>query len=231
MADNLFNASSLYQMLLNNRMVPQLVDANPFGMRDAGLFSKSTNVVVARDPSKAAFPSIKQEREDTLAHELTHAAQLNLLAPALEQIRNKVSSKEKISKEEQQFMDAMDKLMSENKSWKNLVERLYQPTLDRTDDKYRTRPDELQAWGVGYMTKPSSRMNQEKSNINPHLNPSMASEFSILSDLYSRLPKSIRDIALQSRQQEINVGRKEDTRGLYKDSSSIFSDPFAPTIR
>jgi hypothetical protein len=233
MADGLFNASSVYQLLLENNMVPRIIDASPYGMMGSGLFNPKTNVTVARDPSKALSVAGKQSRTETLAHEFTHAAQENLLAPALARINSKITLKEPVSKEERQFLEGMNKLMTENKSWKDLLQRFYVPTGNAEFDKYRTEPIELQAWGVGNMTRPYDKMSDQKysKNVNPHLNPSMATEFSILAELYSKLPKDTKDISKQNRAYEIEKGRAKDLRGYYKESSDIFSDPFKSTIR
>jgi hypothetical protein len=227
----LFNPTEIYNMLRQQGLLPRLIDANPYGQRGAGLFSESKNVVVARDPSKAGFPSIQENRTDTLAHELTHAAQFNLLYPALKTINSKVTAKEKLTTQEVQFSEAMDKLMSENPSLKAMLGKMYTSEGIRADDKYRTSLPELQAWGVGYMSRPTNSMNKEKDNINPHLNPSMATEFSILSDLYSRLPDNVKAVSSRLKQDEIKSNRKSDREGMVRDSVDIFDDPFKSTIR
>lgn len=231
MADSLFNPSELYEMLKQQGLLPRLIDANPYGQRGAGLFSESKNVVVARDPSKAGFPSIQENRTDTLAHELTHAAQFNLLYPALKTIQSKEIAKEKLTAQEIQFAEAMGKLMRENPSLKAMVEKLYTNTGNKEEDRYRTMLPELQAWGVGYMSRPTNPMNREKPNINPHLNPSMATEFSILSNLYSKLPENTKSVSSRLRQEDISGSRKNDREGFVQDSRDIFSDPFKYTIK
>jgi hypothetical protein len=228
---NLFDPSSIYEMLQQRGMLPRLVDANPYGQRGAGLFSQGMNVIVARDPSKAAFPSVSEERTDTLAHEMTHAAQFNLLKPALSAIQSKIIAKEKLSKEETQFAEAMNKLMENNPSMASMLSKLYTSTGNKETDIYRTKPEELQAWGTGYMSRPDSQMNREASNINPHLNPSMASEFSIISALYSKLPESVKKTSTRLRQEEITTKRKSDKEGMYKESVDLFADPFKSTIK
>jgi hypothetical protein len=227
----LFNPSDIYDMLQQRGILPRLSDADPYGQRGAGLFSEGKNVIVARDPSKAGFPSIAEGRTDTLAHEMTHAAQFNLLEPAFRRIQSKKIAKEKLSNEELQFADGMDKLMRENPSLASLLGKMYSSSGDSKDDKYRTSIPELQAWGVGYMSRPTYSMNREKSNINPHLNPSMATEFSILSNLYSKLPENVKKISTELRQDEIDKSRSRDREGLYKESVDLFSDPFKSTIR
>jgi len=227
----LFNPSGIYDMLQQRGMLPRLIDANPYGQKGSGLFSEGMNVIVARDPSKAAFPSIAEGRTDTLAHEMTHAAQFNLLKPAFSTIQSKINAKEKLTKEETQFAEAMTKLMENNPSMASMLSKLYTPTGNKEADAYRTKPVELQAWGTGYMSRPDSPMNREAGNINPHLNPSMASEFSILSDLYSKLPDSVKKTSTSLRQEDIANKRKSDRGGLYKESVDLFSDPFKSTIR
>lgn len=231
MADGLFNPSELYEMLRQQNMVPRLIDSNPYGQRNAGLFSQYRNVVVARDPSKVSSPSAIYDRTDVLAHELAHAAQFNLLFPALQTIQSKQTDKEKLTTQEVQFASAMQKLLEDNPSLKSLVNKMYTKTGIKEDDKYRTMPEELQAWGVGYMSRPTDMLNKEKPNINPHLNPSMATEFSILSNLYSKLPDSVKAVSSKLRQEEINKYRKNDREGMVKESMDIFADPFRPTIR
>ena len=228
---NLFNPSDLYEMLNQQGLLPRLMDSSPYGQQKAGLFSSARNVVVARDPSTAVFPSTKEDRTDTLAHELTHAAQFNLLYPALKTIQSKEIAKEKLTPQEVQFVGAMNKLMSDNPSLKATIDKMYTSEGNRSDDKYRTSLPELQAWGVGYMSRPTNVMNKEKANINPHLNPSMASEFSILSNLYSKLPENVKAVSSRLRQEEISGNRKSDKEGLVRDSMDIFSNPFKSSIK
>jgi hypothetical protein len=227
----LFDPSEIYNALQQRGMLPRLVDANPYGQRGAGLFSEGRNIIVARDPSKASFPSIAEERTDTLAHEMTHAAQFNLLKPALSTIQSKINAKEKLSKEEMQFADAMNKLMENNPSLSMLLDKMYTSSGNPQNDRYRTTIPELQAWGVGYMSRPTGPMSREQSNINPHLNPSMASEFSILSSLYSKLPESTKKVSTGLKQDDIQSRRKNDKEGFYKESVDLFADPFKPSIK
>lgn len=227
----LFNPSEIYNMLQQRGMVPRLVDAHPYGQRGAGLFAQYPNVVVARDPTKVTTPSAVENRTDTLAHEFTHATQMNLLYPALEEIQNKIKNKEKVTKEETQFYEAMTKLMETNPSLSSMLNKMYLSSGDRSEDKYRTSIPELQAWGVGYMSRPTDFMNKEKENINPHLNPSMASEFSIISALYSKLPESLKKLSVESRKKEIEDARKKDRQDFYKESVDVFADPFKSSIK
>ena len=230
MADGLFNPSDVYEILRQQGLLPRLLDSSPdaFG---AGLFSKSRNVVVAKQPATAYFPSTKEERTDTLAHELTHAAQFNLLYPALKTIQDKSKTKEKLTTQEVQFSEAMNKLMSENPSLKAMLGKMYTSEGIKADDKYRTSIPELQAWGVGYMSRPTNPMSRERANINPHLNPSMASEFSILSDLYSKLPDNVKTVSSRLRQDDISKGLKKDKEDIVRDSMDIFAYPFKYTIK
>lgn len=230
MADRLFNPSDVYEILRQQGLLPRLLDSSPDGF-GSGLFSKSRNVVVAKQPNTSSFPSTREKRTDTLAHELTHAAQFNLLYPALKTIQDKSKAKEKLTTQEVQFSEAMDKLMSENPSLKAMLGKMYTSEGIPANDDYRTSIPELQAWGVGYMSRPTNPMTREKENINPHLNPSMASEFSILSDLYSKLPDNVKTVSSRLRQEDISKGRKKDKDDLVRDSMDIFADPFKYTIK
>jgi hypothetical protein len=231
MADNLFNPSDVYNMLQQQGMLPRYIDAAPYGQPNSGLFSEMRNIVIAKDPSKSSFPSVKETRTDSLAHEMTHATQFNLLYPALATIQRKEAAKEKLTPQEIQFSGAMNKLMVENPSLKALVDKLYSTTGNKEYDAYRTELPELQAWGVGYMSRPTNKMTKELANINPHLNPSMATEFSILSNLYSKLPDNVKTLTSKLRQESIQKARKRDRDGMVKESVDIFEDPFKTSIK
>lgn len=230
MAENLFNPSMIYQALQQRGVLPKYVDMRP--AQGEGLFRELMNLVATRNPQGTSFPSIQQERRDNLAHEMTHAAQKNLLEPVYAEIKRKLSSKEKVSDQERQFVEALDKIYFDSGSRKALTDRLYSPGMDRAEDNYRTKKEELQAFGVGYMSRPDDKMRREQSNINPHLNPTMASEFDILMTMLNRLPPSVLDRAAQIRKQEVDAFRKSNKRDdMLNMSVDLLADPFAPTIR
>lgn len=230
MAENLFNPSMIYQALQQRGMLPRYVDIRP--EQGVGLFKELTNLVATKNPQTTLAPGVQQERRDNLAHEMTHAAQKNLLEPVYNEIKRKISSKEKVSDQEKQFVAALDKLYFDSGSRKDLTDRLYSPGMDRYEDNYRTKKEELQAFGVGYMSRPDDRMLREQMNINPHLNPTMASEFDILLTMLNKLPTSVLNRAAQERKQEIDTFRKSAKKDeLLNMSVDLFNDPFAPTIR
>lgn len=230
MAENLFNPSMIYQALQQRGMLPRYVDIRP--EQGVGLFKELTNLVATKNPQTTLAPGVQQERRDNLAHEMTHAAQKNLLEPVYNEIKRKINSKENVSEQEKQFVAALDKLYFDSSSRGSLTDKLYSPGMDRYEDKYRTKKEELQAFGVGYMSRPDDRMLREQSNINPHLNPTMASEFDILLTMLNKLPISVLNRAAQERKQEIDTFRKAAKKDeLLNMSVDLFNDPFASTIR
>ena len=76
--------------------------------------------------------------------------------------------------------------------------------------KYRTEPDELQAWGVGFSVDPQ----KTDENVPTHVNPTMARELDMLLSMYKSLPKSVQEEAAVKRKADIKnyefVNLKED---------------------
>lgn len=244
MADSLFNPSRLYEVLAAQGLLPQVANKPYTGEGAAGRYSSNPNRITA-DP--AALP-----------HEMVHATQFNLLRPSAEAIAERKKKREDITPEEERFLEAMQKTygetfgMSKRKSKPNIdiakkvkeqqLQGMYYPNspdikdpelkklLERYD-QYRTRREELEAFGVeGTLANPLDRSMQ-----GTHLNPSMATEFDILLSLYNSLPSSVKKQTASKRQQEIEQSRSDRSNENTQRGSFTFnelrSDPFAPTIK
>jgi hypothetical protein len=223
MADSLFNASELYNALKSFGLLPQWSQLEI----DGGEYHPDSNIIVG-DPSKTK----------TIAHELTHASQNNLLFPAFREI----SSKKDKTKEEQQFLDAMSKIMLMGTPSFEEIKRTATPDQlyykDLTPKKrentsynsYRTSVQERQAFGVGNM---SGGLDIPLDKGGLHYDPSMATEFSILLELFKNLPETTKKKAVELRKKSIETSRKEEPNRLSGKSftEDIFADPFAPTIK
>ena len=116
---------------------------------------------------------------DTVVHELTHAADKQLAS----QYHELLNKRGKLTPAEQQFMRAFEKLsydkFGREKAFprKTLAEKL-DPTWVEKQRDYRATNAELPAWAMGATIAP-------RDDYSPpvHLNPSLATEFSILLDL------------------------------------------------
>jgi hypothetical protein len=222
---NLFNASEVYEALTVQGLLPEW---SKLGTQ--GEYDPTANRMIT-----------PKNRQGTVAHELTHAAQYNLLFPVAQLLSQK--SKGSLTKQEKQFLDAMSKIMlvgnykSEDigKTYK-LNELYYRGKSDsekRSTDynDYRTSLTERQAFGVGNMTKPADAV--DVGGL--HFDPTMATEFSILMGLYDSLPATVKNQASQLRQQTVQQTRKNTpnkfTQYPFTETTDLFDDPFAPTIK
>lgn len=107
--------------------------------------------------------------EDVAAHELTHALD-NRMAWSSGLWSGNPSNpfSVKPTEEQKRFVEAYNKLNPSSSKLPNLPK-----------DQYRGRGDEMRAWGV-------SEQVRRESPAAPHIDPSMASDFDILMDLYKR---------------------------------------------
>lgn len=121
----------------------------------------------------------------TLVHELTHAADRQINSQYYE-LKNKRGD---LTPAEQQFMQAYERLSHKSPSFsdrsvvdqrKNMAEKLA-PTWAAKNSDYRATNVELPAWGMGSTVYPNY-----DSPAPRHLDPTMATEFSILMDLARR---------------------------------------------
>lgn len=241
MADGLFNPSRLYEALAAKGMLPDRANRAPSNGQ-TGSYGTEVNRIMAPD-------------KGTLAHEMVHATQYNLLIPTAEAIQKKRSNEEKLTPEEERFVDAMQKMYGESfggltntkarkRGWANIevsnavrdkqLEALYyKGRKNKTDeDKYRTRRPELEAWGVEDMTGLGEA--PPEFAVKGHLNPSMTTEFDILLSLYNQLPKGVQQDSAQARKDRIKKGRESGTQPDYYDYArfdSLLADPFPPTIK
>ena len=149
MADNLFDPSRLYEALKQQNLLPKYGNFTP--PRYTGLFNSQTNTLVA-----------PREDKDTMAHEMTHAVQFNLLKEAAQVIQNKKQKGQPLTDQEAQYLRAAEQIFKEQ--YGNLynydrskdvqdtnalkgVQSLYvDPKKDKDMQYYRTKPTEIQAF-------------------------------------------------------------------------------------
>ena len=194
MADGLFNASRLYEVLKQYGLLPKHANYSPAG-DSQGLFSAQLNRVVAPDASlvgKDQYPI--DATMATLTHEMTHAVQNNLLLNTAMTIQRKKQQGEKITDQEQQYLRASEqifadqfgnvgsfdrrKLEQDRKSYQTMAKDFYSSPQGRKDfESYRRSPSEAQAFGVGNMSRQSDL---SRPGQNPHFDQSMSTEFDIL---------------------------------------------------
>lgn len=240
MADNnLFDPSRLYEVLKKAGLLPKVANFTPSS--GEGMFSSDTNRLVSKLPKKTDV--LPEASTNTLAHEMTHAVQFNLLRNTAHAIQQKSQSGQELTDKERQYLRAAEKIFADQwtnvgnydrarleqdtKAYNQQVRSQYQNS-DPRFQQYRTKPEEAQAWGVGNMSTP---MNSRTAGANPHLDPSMTTEFDILLSMYQGLPSSIRESAAAGKQQQINENRAVKNDVYLPYAEDLFSDPFKYTIK
>jgi hypothetical protein len=240
MADNLFDPSRLYEALKQANLLPKVTGFTPPGNAE-GLFNASLNRIAAAVPSKTQM--LPEFSTNTLAHEMTHSVQNNLLRDMAYRIQKKVEQGQKVSDQEQQFLRASEQIFATSfanvgnydrsktttdiKAYKDQVRSQYTGT-NKDYGSYRTKPDEAQAFGVGNMSVPFGAMGNQ---VNSHLDPSMATEFDILLSMYQKLPESVRASSAAAKQEQITRERKTSDDVYLPMANDLFSDPFKYSIK
>jgi hypothetical protein len=153
-----------------------------------GKFEKNT--VFGSDLPKTGAITVGYEAgPSTLVHELTHAAD-NQISSQYYELKNKPGD---LTPAERQFMQAFEKLVyrpgrmfgAPPESTRSLTAQRIAPEWSREKSDYRSTGGELAAFGMGSSVSP---------NVNyrapAHIDPSYATEFSILLDMASKLQKS-----------------------------------------
>ena len=127
-------------------------------------------------------------RPSTVVHELTHAADKQVSSQYYE-LKNKRGD---LTPTEQQFMQAYEKLaynqFGRDKAFprKTLAEKL-DPAWAKKQNEYRATNVELPAWAMGATVDPSE---SREYGAPLHLDPTLATEFSMLLDMARKLQKS-----------------------------------------
>jgi hypothetical protein len=240
MANNLFDASRLYEILKQYNLLPKVTGFEPAG-NSSGLFSADTNRIVAAIPSKSdASPEFSKQ---VLAHEMTHAVQSNLLRNTAYQIQQKIQKGEQVSDQERQYLRASEQIFADSfsnvgnydsakhrkdmKAYEKQVRSQY-TGINKDYGSYRTSPDEAQAFGVGNMSTPVGMMG---SQVNSHLDPSIATEFDILLTMYQKLPEALKTTSAANKLEKIQQNRKTSKDIYLPMSNDLLSDPFPLSIK
>ena len=245
MAGGLFNSSRLYEVLKQYGLLPKHANYSPAG-EASGLFSPELNRLVAPDASLAGTNQyVRDSTQATLAHEMTHAVQNNLLENTAYQIQKRKQQGAKLTDQEQQYLRAAEQLFarqygnvgsfnranarSDTQSYKNMVKDMFtSPTGNKDFETYRKSVDEAQAFGVGNM---SYKSDLSRPGQNPHFDPSMATEFDILLSMYQNLPESLKSSAASTKKAQIEKNRQNSDDYYLQTAKDIFKNPFEPTIK
>jgi hypothetical protein len=241
---NLFNPSEVYNLLAEQGLLPRWIQRSPYsGAR--GEYDTVENTIIAPTPSKE-----NKQKAATLAHEMSHAVQYRLFFNAASEIAKKIMDGEKVTKEERQFLDTANKTFASNfgpvgslRQQKQAVEagkqtlegtlaRLYPETKKDDFYFYRTTPRELQAHGLGRasVSDPQQRIWMSKVPQNVHLDPSFATEFSILMEQFKGLPSQLKENISSRSKKSVESERKNTP---YKEDKfvDVFEDPFKPGLK
>lgn len=132
--------------------------------------------------------TVEAAEPNTLVHELTHAAQRQM---GWQYGHLKKKSSKELAPEEQQFIDAYEKLIFTPKELGRKMDFTAEKTAQsiapewaKQKGGYRATGPELQAFGMGSTVSPNT--------FNPaplHVDPTYATEFSILLDLAKQVQK------------------------------------------
>ena len=231
MADNLYKPSGLFEEMQKRNLTPSYGDFSVTGA--SGMYIPGVNVLFA--------PKDFAGTGTTLPHEVAHAYVSNVLQPAYMELGNKKSRN--WSKEEKQFADAAMKLFPDlfpsfffnPKERKEDFEKSKAALVgDRKveDARYRLSQDELIGFGVGESSVPYvDRPGKIDYNVGGHLNPTMASQLSILTELYNKLPEELKQKAAEKRKASIGDYKEEKRLSKVKDEvSDVFENPFKNTL-
>jgi hypothetical protein len=125
----------------------------------------------------------------TLTHELTHAAQKELISQSMQ--KDVIDQQAK-----QQFLDAYSKIVyDQNKRGRNafgpnaLAYKL-NPAWTESQEGYRASSGELPAWAMGNVANTNPLVNYDDYKAPSHLNSTLATEYQILLDLATRDAKA-----------------------------------------
>jgi len=231
MAESLFNSSRLYNVLKDQDLLPQRTKEKT--ERGGYSYSPDANLLHAPD------------ERNKLTHEMTHAVDVNIL----ESTASLLASKEGRTKQEQQFLNAYNKLNgktygikrsdgNQRKPLKENQEKFVQsayynrlPEGYKPDswDKYRTSAEELQGWGVGNTSVKGVDFNTPSSIT--HLDPTITTEFDILLSMYNSLPKEVKGASATARKNSLKSNEKrlknaKKDRAENYEFSNIEEDPF-----
>ena len=114
-------------------------------------------------------PSYNKD-ESTATHEFTHALDMSMAYNSgLWGNKNPGLFSTPATEEQKRFAEAYAKMSPS-------LSQLPNPPID----PYRKRGDEMRAWGV------SEQVKKGVNSANPHIDPTMATEFDILMELYKR---------------------------------------------
>jgi hypothetical protein len=233
MAESLFDSSRLFNVLKEQDLLPTRTKEEAISGNYA--YYPSFNTLYA--------PDIRS----TLTHEMTHAVDTNILQATASML----GGKKERTNQEQQFLDAYNKLNGQThgikksdgnqrkplkKNQEDFVQSMYYDKLPEgyettAYDKYRTSYQELQGWGVGNTSVKGIGDYGTPSSVK-HLDPTITAEFDILLSMYDTLPKEVKEASVAARKDSIKFIEKhkrkwkENAEEGYK-FENMMADPFA----
>ena len=243
----LFNPIPMWEQIKEQGLLPQRVDAS---LNTGAVYYPNQNSMIVESLSGRDTAFMENER-NTLAHEYVHAWNENILKPLIAEI----STKKDKTKEEEQFLKATKQLagdiypeaepegsgleaqaqaarrnlesMSGSLQYVNYLKSL---ASGKKIHPLKDKPEERQGYSIGEMTA-NALIDPEYSvaidEQGTHRNASIATDYSILMDMVSRLPEATKKAAAQKRLgsiKEFPEGSRQ--KGWMEDSKQDLINPF-----
>jgi len=197
--DELLTASAKYPQyqdligyLHSLRKMPH-VNVKDIGDESRGVF-RTNNIFGNSLPDVGIIDVGYYSKPATLVHELTHAADRQL-ENQYYNLKFAKTKPDKLSPQEEQFVNAYEKLANNMDVRYNSPKRYPRKTLAnhlspqwaKENESYRANQAELPAWGMASTIEPNRT---QEYSAPRHLDPTLATEFTILMDMANRLQRS-----------------------------------------
>lgn len=181
-------AKELLDFLTSVNSMPSVRESDVFPRGRGTEIPRWSRLKGDRGPGEINVPFDRQDAYGSYTHELTHAADVRMSDRYNELAAAVKAGGRDLTADELSFMDAY------NKMYRTPTKLPLEFDKDATsgERRYRSKPEELRSFGTENVAqrllKPEDRFNYYDTGykLNPHVNPTMATEAAIMRDLYKR---------------------------------------------